>query len=282
MDEQNERIYFSDDCYLDCVSQNLYYKGQIIRRNIGGIPYEIVYLMSGYPEWVYTRDMLLEQCWPKEKNASDLSDQAVDAQIKIIRGWHAEVRPKIETVRGKGYKYTGKKRTGDTPSAAEKTEPKQRGKVSVTHGLLLSGTHTAAPGGQSCEELLEQVEDLILSTGDPCRSLQALRHAVTELTQNDRLKAAIDRLQQLRETYELSSQAFLRLEAAILAAQRKLWEQRYNLQLDRLQQQRNQLLRDSVERTIENTEREIQKLDAALAQVDAEQTQLDRSNSYTL
>lgn len=49
MDEQNERIYFSDDCYLDCVSQNLYYKGQIIRRNIGGIPYEIVYLMSGYP-----------------------------------------------------------------------------------------------------------------------------------------------------------------------------------------------------------------------------------------
>ena len=62
MDEQSERIYFSEDCYLDCGTQNLYYKGEVVRRNISGIPYEIIYLMSGRPDWVYTRDVLLDQC----------------------------------------------------------------------------------------------------------------------------------------------------------------------------------------------------------------------------
>ena len=168
------------------------------------------------------------------------------------------------------------------PSAAEKTASKPSVKVSKTAGILLKGTQAPIVGNASCEELLDRIEERILAEGNPVTELQTLRGAAGQLSKPSQLKLVIGRLEVLRDTYELSGEALLRLEAAILAAQRKLFEQRYYLALDRLEEQRTQQARASLEETIESIERDIQGVDAQLTRVDAEQTRLDKSNSYTI
>lgn len=280
MDEQSERIYFSDKCYLDCRNRELYYDGELVPVRIRPLDYKIICAMSANPG-LFTYDGLVKACWSVDAQTRGVTDGTVRQHIRAIRNWHSDVDAVIETSIDVGYKYLGPK-CGNAPSAAEKTETKPRAKVNRTPSVLLTGTVSATAGRQSCEELLDQVEYKVLAEQNPCAELQALRETVSRLSKPSPLKAAINRLEILRDTYELSGELLLRLEAAILAAQRKLFEQRYYLALDRLEEQRTQQARASLEETIEGIEKDIQGVDEELTRVGAELARQDKSNAYVI
>lgn len=290
MDEQGERIYFSDKCYLDCRNRELYYDGELVPVKIRPLDYKIIREMSKDPG-LFTYDGLVKACWSVDAQTRGVSNNTVAVHINTIRAWHSDVDAVIETSIDVGYKYLGPK-CGNTPSAAEKADSKPQSKIVKTPiALVNAALTTPSPNGQfqSTErvDLLEQLKNQVSSGELPSLELlTALKDIAEGLTQYGlqiKLAAWLEVfIDKYRETNGLSGDTLLRLEQVFFRIRRKVLERDLADEKDRLEAHRIRQDRASESETIKRIEalnKDTLDIDCNLAQISAE---LGKSTSYAI
>ncbi|MBP5281850.1 MAG: response regulator transcription factor [Lachnospiraceae bacterium] len=65
--------------------------------------YDLLITLLGHPNWIFTRELLLEQAWGMDY---DGTDRTVDNHIKKLRRSLGAAGAQIKTIYGKGYKIT--------------------------------------------------------------------------------------------------------------------------------------------------------------------------------
>lgn len=290
MDEQSERIYFSDKCYLDCRNRELYYDGKLVPVKIRPLDYKIIHAMSRNPG-LFTYDGLIEACWSLDAQTRGVDYGTVRQHIRAIRNWHPDVEAVIDTIVDVGYKYLGPK-CGTTPSAPEKADSKPQSKfVKTPIALVNAALTTSTPNGQFQNtervDLLEQLKNQVASGELPSLELlTALKDIAEGLTQYGlqiKLAAWLEVfIDKYRETNGLSGDTLLRLEQVFFRIRRKVLERDLSDEKDRLEAHRIRQDRASENESIEKIEalnKDTQDIDSNLAQISAE---LGRSSAYKI
>jgi len=86
---------------LDTKKQTVTLQGQPVSVELTRIEFKLLVCFAQYPEWVITREQLLERVWPHKLN---VSDRTIDSHISNLRKKIKGSSVNIKAVHGSGYR----------------------------------------------------------------------------------------------------------------------------------------------------------------------------------
>jgi len=89
------------DLSLDTQKQNVSIGGKLGQEELTRIEFKLLVYLAKHPDWVLSRDQLLEKVWPDKMN---VSDRTIDSHISNLRKKLIESSVSIKAVHGSGYR----------------------------------------------------------------------------------------------------------------------------------------------------------------------------------